>query len=301
MREARMPENVVKAMCEAGAAGAQWRVAMVLYLHADKDGRCNPSVSTIEDLTKLPRRTVTRALIALGAAGIFGCDKAPGRANAYRLTTRDAEVPATRDAEVPTTRDAEVPSEDSGLGTPVTATRDTGVLQLGTPASLKQKTFEQKTFEHSAGSPQLADEFENWWGEYGRIGDKARAFDCYRWWRTKGRAPADDLLTAAVRYREHCAATACLMKHGATFLAKPAKGRSPVWPEWATGEGHGAMDVGAASRLNDVLVAGAQAFGLNGGENGDGARQTIQHGRRTGVIDGREIARRSLPEGKLEG
>ena len=42
-----------------------------------------------------------------------------------------------------------------------------------------------------SGSPQLAGEFEDWWSEYGRVGDKARAFDLYRPWatfqRTSGR------------------------------------------------------------------------------------------------------------------
>lgn len=164
------------------------------------------------------------------------------------------------------------------------------------------------TSNNGDGSPQLAEAFENWWSEYGRVGDKARAFDLYRWWRTTGRTPADDLLTAAVCYRDHCAATACLMKHGTTFLAKPAKGKSPVWPEWAAGEEHGAMDVGAASHLNDVLVAGARAFGLTtGGDNGNGPHalghdgsRAFEQGRAAGAAGGRANARRSLSPGKLE-
>jgi len=285
---------------------------MVLYLHAGRDGRCNPSVSTIEDLTKLPRRTVTRALFALGKAGIFGRDKSPGRANVYHLTTRVADVP--------TTGDAGVPGEDSELGTPVTATRDAGVhecapgrdvgvSQVGTQASPKQEEQQQELNSVlNSGSPHLAAEFEEWWSEYGRVGDKARAGDLYRWWRTAGQALADDLLTAAVRYRQHCAATTCMMKHAATFLAKPGKGRSPIWPEWAAGEVHGPMDVGAASHLSDVLEAGARAFGLTtGGDNGNGlhacghdGRRTFEQGRSTGAVGGRADARRSLPPGELE-
>jgi len=168
-------------------------------------------------------------------------------------------------------------------------------------------TAEETEATLSDGSPQLAGEFEDWWSEYGRIGDKARAFDLYRWWRTTGQTQADELLTAAVCYREHCAATACLMKHGTTFLAKPAKGKSPVWPEWAAGEEHGAMDVGAASHLNDVLTAGALAFGLTGGNHGNGphvlgrdGRRVFEQGRSTAASGGRADARRSLPPRELE-
>lgn len=150
------------------------------------------------------------------------------------------------------------------------------------------------------GSRQPAADFEEWWGTYGRVGDKARAFDLYGWWRTTGRAPADELLTAAVHYRNHCQATACLMKHAATFLAKPSKGRSPVWLEWAAGEEHSAMDVGAASRLNDVLEAGTGGFDLIGGGNDNGTR-ALECGRSPGAVGGRTDARRGLPSGELEG
>lgn len=299
MRDARIPEIVVVAMCRAGATMAMWAVLVVLYLHAGKDGRCNPSVSTIEALTGLPRRTVTRALVRLVDPGIIGRDKVPGVANVYRLTTRDAEVP--------TTGDTGDPSQDPQLGTPVTGTRDAAVpttrdnpgTQLGTLASLKQEEQQQGLNSLlNSGSPQLAAEFEEWWGEYGRVGDKARAFDLYLWWRTTGGAPADDLMSAAIRYRDHCSATACLMKHGTTFLAKPAKGKSPVWPEWAAGEEHGTMDAGVSARRNDVLEAGAAAFGLTGGDNGNG-RHDFGRPRSTRTVGRRAPARRSLPPGKL--
>jgi DNA-binding transcriptional ArsR family regulator len=279
---------------------AMWAVLVVLYLHADRMGRCNPSVSTIMKVTRLPRRTVTRALAALRDAGIIHRDKSPGKTNAYRLTTRDTDGP--------TGRDASDTGEDSKLGTPVTASRDDHaptardipVTHVGTLASLKQEEQQQDLNSVlNSGSPQLAAEFEEWWSEYGRIGDRAPASALYGWWRTTGQASADELLTAAVRYRDHCAATTCFMKHGRTFLAKPARGKPPVWPEWAAGEVHGAMDVAAGARLNDVLVAGAQAFGLTGGDNGNGPHAFGQP-RSAGAVGRGAPARRGLPQGKLD-
>ena len=113
----------------------------------------------------------------------------------------------------------------------------------------------------------ISADFEEWWQAYGRVGDKARARDLYLWWRRNGE-PRDKLLAAAVRYTGHCVATDCKLKHAATFLARPTRHRSAVWPEWAEGEPHGSMDARRASRLGDVLAAGAKAFGLTGGDDG---------------------------------
>lgn len=139
-------------------------------------------------------------------------------------------------------------------------------------------------------------DFDEWWSEYGRIGDRSRACDLYLWWRRTKHATRDDLLTAALSYRDHCSATDCKMKHAATFLAKPTKTRSAVWPEWASGEAHGTMDAGADAHLSDVLVAGAKAFGLNGGDNGHGSGSHELH---SGTTTGGAPARRGLPAGKL--
>ncbi len=91
---------------------------------------------------------------------------------------------------------------------------------------------------------QVDVDFEEWWITYGRVGSKARARDLYRWWRQRKDATRHDLLTAAQAYRAHCEASSCKMKHADTFLAKATKNRSAVWPEWASGEEHGTMDVG---------------------------------------------------------
>lgn len=112
------------------------------------------------------------------------------------------------------------------------------------------------------------EDFESWWSAYGRVGDKARARDLYLWWRKVKSATADDLLTAAVSYTSHCSATDCKLKHAATFLAKPTKTKSAIWPEWASGEAHGSMDARRTTHLSDVLTAGAKAFGLIGDDDG---------------------------------
>ena len=101
-------------------------------------------------------------------------------------------------------------------------------------------------------------DFEHWWAAYGRIGSKAEARDLYRWWRNRGKASRDDLLTAAVAYRRHCELDGSKMQHGRTFLAKPTKDKSARWPEWAKGEDHGTMDVGGngnGKQRSDAVTA----------------------------------------------
>lgn len=128
---------------------------------------------------------------------------------------------------------------------------------------------EQGALQVAAATPtrkQLAEEFDEWWPTYGRVGDKARAFDLYGWWRTTGTASAEALLSAAVHYRDYCQSADRRMKDAATFLAKPQKGKSPVWPEWAEDEPHGPSDVTATGRLSSVLEAGADVYNLGGND-----------------------------------
>jgi len=143
------------------------------------------------------------------------------------------------------------------------------------------------------------DAFEEWWAEYGRIGSKADAERLYRFWRGKG-AERADLLTAARVYRDHCAATDCKMQHARTFLAKPAKGARARWYEWADGEAHGSMDVRDDTTLHDVLSAGAEAFGLKGGNgNGNGAGRLERGGPARAAVGGPD-ARRGVATRELE-
>ena len=137
-------------------------------------------------------------------------------------------------------------------------------------------------------------DFDEWWCEYGKVGSKADALKLYQHWRAHG-ASRDDLLAAAVAYREHCTATDCKLAHARTFLAK----KPNRWREWADGEAHGSMDAAGTSRLSDVLAAGAEAFGLTGGNNGNGTR-TLERGGPARAPGNRKDARRGLPATELE-
>jgi len=166
--------------------------------------------------------------------------------------------------------------------TPTSASRGPLPEQVGDPYLSKYPTLtsaSRSTGSHELPSYELpslelpsspltpqgglagSDDFEEWWETYGRVGDKAPARDLYGFWRRTG-AGRSDLLSAAIAYRSHCERTDCKMKHARTFLAKPGKGKSPVWPEWADGESHGSMDVRSGARLMDVCATAASAFGL---------------------------------------
>lgn len=152
-----------------------------------------------------------------------------------------------------------------------------------------------------AVAPAVADEdFEEWWAAYGKVGSRADAERLYRFWRTKG-AEREDLLTAARVYRSHCERTDCKMQHARTFLAKPPKGARARWYEWAEGEEHGAMDVNRTTHLNDVLAAGAEAFGLTGGSDERGRLGTGERRRPAGVAVGGAPPGRGLPAPELAG
>lgn len=143
-------------------------------------------------------------------------------------------------------------------------------------------------------------DFAEWWTAYGKVGSKADAERLYRFWRSKG-AERADLLAAAQVYRAHCERTDCKMQHARTFLAKPQKGSRARWYEWAEGEEHGGMDVGASRNLSDVLTAGAEAFGLTGGTGDNGSGTALGQRRSTRAAGRGQDARRSLPTGELEG
>jgi hypothetical protein len=146
----------------------------------------------------------------------------------------------------------------------------------------------------------LPGDFERWWAAYGRVGSKARARDLYLWWRRRGHS-AEELLTAADAYVAHCSLTDCRLMHGTSFLAKPGKDKSPIWPEWATGEPHGSMDVRGTQRAAEVLTTSMDAFaGVLGGNNGRRSRYpSIGSGRPAGTAPGGADARRGLPPGEL--
>ncbi len=183
----------------------------------------------------------------------------------------------------------------SGQGRAVVAR---GLLSLGSCLLSSEETPCGNPADPHSGGEDLEEAFEGWWVAYGRVGDKARARDLYLWWRRAKRVDAADLLAAAIAYRAHCEATDCKLKHAATFLAKPARGKSAIWPEWATGEPHGGMEPRRDRVLSDVLAAGAEAFGLNGGVTHD--NRTVEPGGGSSrPVGGRPDDRRGLPAGRL--
>jgi len=129
--------------------------------------------------------------------------------------------------------------------------REEKTRELNPLASASALTDEQEIV--SASDSDTTNDFAEWWAAYGKVGSKADALTLYRYWRQHG-ATADDLLRAAVAYRQHCEATDCKLKHARTFLAKkPCR-----WREWADGEEHGSMDVVGDARLQDVIAAGME-------------------------------------------
>lgn len=152
-REARIPESVVAKM--QGASATQWAVLVSLYLHADRNGVCWPSVHELERLTGRDRRSVTRAIMALTSAGVFIRTKVAGKANTYQLPTRGTHAPSSREV------GAHTPPVVGASGTP---TRGNPVPQLGAPTPLKQEVLEQcdEQEEHSPAD-RFAEEFWPCW------------------------------------------------------------------------------------------------------------------------------------------
>ncbi len=65
-----------------------WPVMQVLVAHADRAGRCWPSVRRIADLTGVPRSTVSRYLAALERAGHLSRTRRPGSVFVYQIAAR---------------------------------------------------------------------------------------------------------------------------------------------------------------------------------------------------------------------
>lgn len=65
-----------------------WPVMQTLVAHADRAGRCWPSVRRIADLTGVPRSTVSRYLAALEREGHLSRTRRPGGVYVYQIATR---------------------------------------------------------------------------------------------------------------------------------------------------------------------------------------------------------------------
>lgn len=57
--------------------------ALVLALHADRDGKAYPSRTTLESLTGVPARLIRQAIDVLESAGVVEVIREPGRHNVY--------------------------------------------------------------------------------------------------------------------------------------------------------------------------------------------------------------------------
>jgi hypothetical protein len=179
MRDARIPEAVVKAMCRLNATAAQWAVLVSLYVFAGPDGTCYPSVTTLEYLTRRNRRTVTRAIVWLVEAGVIVRTKSPGRANAYRLTTRGSYAP----------------TEAAEVGAMPSPTRGNPVPQLGAATPPEQEELEQVS--------NSGDLFEDFWKGYPVQRGKERARAAFLALVANGEDP-QDLVRAGLAYGDEC-------------------------------------------------------------------------------------------------
>lgn len=65
-----------------------WPVMQALVAHADRAGRCWPSVRRIADLTGVPKSSVSRYLTALAAAGHLSRTRKPGGVYVYTIAAR---------------------------------------------------------------------------------------------------------------------------------------------------------------------------------------------------------------------
>lgn len=185
MRDARTPEPVVEALGNRKAHAGHWSTAVVLYLHADPRGQCNPSESTIAKLAGCTERTVKRAIRDLEDWGIVRVVRSSGIANTYHLATRD----------VLDTGDTGIPGQDRSPGTPVTPCRDIGVPGPVTPGSPKQEELEQ--------SLNSGDAWERFWSSYPRHRDSERARAAFEARVAEGVDP-EDLVSAAGAYAAEC-------------------------------------------------------------------------------------------------
>lgn len=284
-----VPRHLYDAIMAAPFTLSQLKVVLVIvrltwgYYPAENHGGAMVSQATIAGYSGLSPCTVRNAVPLLIKEGVVEVVRhGSGREPDVLCVCPDPSKwgrfePVEVPQQVPLDELSTESAEDAC--TPTSASRGPLPEQVGDPYLSKYPT--PTSVSRSTGSHELpflelpslepplppmggladADDFEEWWSAYGRVGDKAPARDLYGFWRAKG-AGRSDLLSAAIAYRNHCERTDCKMKHARTFLAKPGKDKSPVWPEWADGESHGSMDAHSDARLIGVVTTAAEAFGL---------------------------------------
>lgn len=95
-----------------------WPIMQTLVAHADRAGRCWPSVRRIADLTGVPRSTVSRYLAALEREGHLSRTRRPGSVFVYQIAARwlPAAVSHRNKATVPDARLKNDPDKKTPAG-----------------------------------------------------------------------------------------------------------------------------------------------------------------------------------------
>lgn len=122
-RHARLDAELILRLTRSQASGAMWATVSALLLHADAEGRCFPSLSTIGTVAGLERRTVTRALRTLEDRGVIKRERHGRTPTHYTVLLGTdmtlevgAQTPLEVGAEVVGARDETVP--EVGADTP---------------------------------------------------------------------------------------------------------------------------------------------------------------------------------------
>jgi len=176
----------------------QLRVLGALGYHTDRNGWCNPGVTTMANLTGVTPGTVSKSLTVLESLGIIEVTRNKRRGNRYRvLYERDDDLLA----DVPTGT-SEVPTGTADV--PPAGTSDV-------PAMEEQEREQEREKEY-------VDDFAKWWALYPRKVSVAHAKKAYLKIRRKGVKAQEllDGLTAALpgwRGKDQK-----YIPHGATWL-----------------------------------------------------------------------------------
>lgn len=152
----------------------------------------------------------------------------------YKTSRYRFEMP---DTEVDLATDRETVQNPRSLESPIL--RDFGP---NTARSAKRNCPEiaREPKEITQEEPKLraVDDFDAWWQVYPRKTEKSAARTLYAWHRAHG-ATAEQLLTAAVRYRDDPARKPDFTKMARTFLAR----KDPPWRDWLEPEPDETRDV----------------------------------------------------------
>jgi len=86
-RHARLTQAEIQALVGVGASCGMWAAFTALALHANADGFCFPSLTTLERVSGLERRRLTRSLKELEQKDLIARDKRGTKVTHYHLKT----------------------------------------------------------------------------------------------------------------------------------------------------------------------------------------------------------------------